>query len=225
MAGRGGSGGTLSLEDLRQVAAEVGIDPRFVEMAADRVHQAVDEEEHVLAGAPHAWTVHRTVPGEVREDDRDRIVRAIRNVMGQKGEVEDVYGRMEWSFDDSLGPVMVGLSSRDGRTEIDVSARRGSEPGMLHGLGAPIGGLVGGGLLGGVVLGLSGPLILLPMAAMTVVSYGGTRWIWKRVAPRWEARLERLADAVAGAAAEVAVLPGGEVAPGEEGGTLPSGTG
>lgn len=205
VATRAGGGGALSLEDLRQVAAEVGIEPRFVEMAADRLHHPVEGEESPLAGAPYAWTLHRTVPGEVREEDRDWIVRAIRGVLGQKGEVEDVYGRMEWSFDDGLGPIMVGLSSRDGVTEIDVSARRGGEVGMIHGLGVPFGGLAGGGLIGGLLLGMSGPMILLPMAAMSVVSYGGARWLWKRTGPRWEAKLERLADTVAAAAAEVAV--------------------
>lgn len=202
----GEPGRGLTLEDLRQIASEAGIDPRFVELAAADAHAPVERDASVLAGGAYAWAVHRTVPGIVPEADRDRILRAIRSVMGQKGEVEDLYGRMEWSFDDSLGPVMVGVASRDGRTEIDVSARRAGEAGLLHGIGVPFGGFFGGAALAGLI-GLSGAAIPLLIGGATVAGWGGLRAIWSHYSQRWERKVERLADAVASAAREVAVAP------------------
>ncbi len=207
-----GGGRGLTLEDLRQVAAEVGIDPRYVELAADRVHGPAEREHSPLIGTAYSWAIHRTVPGEVPEEDRDRIVRAIRGVIGQKGEIEDVYGRMEWSYDDGLGPIMVGVASRDGTTEIDVTGRRGGEAGLVFGMGVPMGGMALGGLLGGGLLGLEKPGVLLTMLVMAVVVYGGLRFVWRFVEAFWEDRLQRLTDAVEAAAAEVAVLPSGDPA-------------
>lgn len=205
--GRGGGGGGLTLEDLRQVAAEVGIDPRFVELAADRVHGPAERDHSVLLGTAYSWQLHRTVPGEVLEEDRDRLVRAIRGVIGRKGELEDLYGRMEWSYDDGLGPILVGVATRDGATEIDVSARRGEEAGLAFGIGVPAGAMALGGILGGAVMGLEDLPLLLVMVVMAAVIYGGMRFAWRFVEAFWERRLQRLADAVEGAAAEVAVLP------------------
>ena len=212
-------GGTrgLTLEDLRSVASEVGIDPRFVELAASRVHGPPAREESALAGGPYAWSVHRTIAGTVREEDRDWVLRAVRTVVGNKGQVEDVYGRMEWSYDDGLGPVLVGLASREGITEIDVSVRRSGEIGLLYGLAMPLGGVLAGGALGSAVLGLSGPVLLPVMGAAALAVWGGLRPVWSALARRWEAKVDRLADAVTGAAEEVAVLESGrrDLQPGE----------
>ncbi|MEQ9399215.1 MAG: hypothetical protein RJQ04_08575 [Longimicrobiales bacterium] len=208
----------LTLDDLRQVAAEVGIDPRFVDAAATESHGPPARESSALAGGTYAWSVHRTVSGHVPEDERDRIVRAIRHVIGQKGELEDVYGRMEWSYDDGLGPIMVGLASRDGVTEIDVSVRRIGEVGLWFGLGMPFGGIFGGAAVGAGLLGLSGPAVLPIIAAMAVVSYGGMRALWSILAGVWERKVHRLADAVTGAAQDVAVMPPPSLEEADDGG-------
>lgn len=202
----GGSAHGLTLEDLRQVAAEAGIDPRFVEVAAADLATPLAREVSTLAGGSYAWSAHRTVPGHVREEDRDRVVRAVRGIMGQKGVVEDLYGRLEWSYDDGLGPVMVGVASRDGVTEVDVSARRGGAVGLTLGLGVPFGGMAVGGLIT-ALLGVSGPAAVFPaIIAGGALSWAGLAAGWRVAAGRWEERVERLADAVAGASAEVAVL-------------------
>ncbi len=203
-----GQGGRLTLEDLRQIAAEAGIDPRYVDMAATDSQTPAVRESSTLAGGDYSWSVHRTVYGEVAEEDRDRVVRAIRSVIRAKGELEDMYGRMEWSYNDGLGPIMVGLVSRDGMTEIDVSARRSEEVGLWYGLvGIPFGGALGGAAVASVV-GVSGAPAVLPIVGlMAVTGWGGLRFLWSRLSKAWESKVNRLADAVAAAAQEVAVAP------------------
>jgi hypothetical protein len=200
-----GSGDGITLEDLREVAAEVGIDARFVQLAADRVRHAPRSEGHWFAGAPFAWKVRRTVPGVVRAEDRDRIIQTIRDEMDARGSVEDVYGRMEWTHDDGAGPVVVGLASREGMTEVDVSARRGSEVGLLQTMGILTGTFVVGLPVGAALLGLGGAGLAATMAGAAGASYLAGRSMWKWAAARWEERVERLVESVAATASEVAV--------------------
>jgi hypothetical protein len=196
----------LTLAEVQQVAAEVGIDPRFVELAASTGPREDERLASALAGAPYGWRFGQTVAGEVAEADRPRLVEAIRGVLGAKGDVEDVYGRMEWSRDDGLGPVIVGVTSRDGRTEVDVSARRGPAVGLLHGMTAGLGGVFVGGTVAGL-LGLAGPVVLPVLGGAAGVSYLVSRQAWRLRSRIWEERLRRVTTRVSEAAAQVARLP------------------
>jgi hypothetical protein len=199
----------LTLDELRQVAEEAGIDPMFVDLAARDVDAPVERRGSALAGGTYQWHFRTSMPGEVQDSDRDRIVHAIRSIMGQKGEITDVYGRMEWSFDDSLGPVIVGVSARNGRTEIDVTAARGQEVGLLHGMGVPMGG-IGGGVSLAAAIGLSGTAVLPLVAAAAGLSYGVIRAGWSARSRWWERRLRRLVDRITSVVQDVTALPPSE---------------
>lgn len=194
----------LTLDELRQVAAEAGIDPRFVDLAASGVGGDVESRESALAGGPVQWHYQTSVPGEIDDGDRERILHSLRTLLGRKGDLEHVFGRMEWTFDDGLGPVIVGISSREGMTEIDVSSTRTGEAGLLHGLGIPFGAM---GLVGILTstLGVSGPSAVLPLLALSAAGmYGAIRVGWGLRARFWERRLQqvvsRLTNIVQGAA-------------------------
>jgi len=198
----------LTLEELRQVAEEAGIDSRFVDLAASDLDAPSESSESGLAGGAYSWHFRASVDGEIRDTDRDRILHAIRSVMGQKGELAEVFGRMEWSHDDGSGPVIVGISSRDGKTEIDVSAVKSTEAGMVHGLGIPFGGAFGGAAVAGL-LGMSGPAALPAVAAMGALSYGAARLGWRLRSQWWERRLRRVVERVSSIVQDVALLPPG----------------
>ena len=182
----------LTLDELRQIAEEAGIDPRFVDLAVSDADAPIERRGHALAGGPYSWRFHAEVSGDLDDDDRGRILQAVRSVMGGKGDFADVYGRMEWSLDEGLGPTIVGISSRDGRVEIDVTAMKAGEVGLLFGMAVPFGGMVGGAAVASL-LGVSGaPLI----AAMAVVSYGASRIAWRLRGEWWERRLRRLVERI-----------------------------
>ena len=84
----------LTVEDLRQIAQEVGVDPRFVDIAVSDVQGPVERHKSALAGGPVGWRFHSEVVGEIDDDDRGQILQAVRSVMGAKGEFADIYGRM-----------------------------------------------------------------------------------------------------------------------------------
>lgn len=196
--------GGLTLAEVRQVAVEVGIDPRFIEMAASEAPGQEEPAPMVLAGAPYQWRFRWSLPGEVPEEGRVQILQAIRQVMDVKGEVGDVYGRMEWSHDDGLGPVIVGIGSREGTTEVEVYARRASEVGLWHGLATPLAAILGMAVMKGS-FDVSG----LPALGVGVVTGGlgylGSRTFWRFQSKRWSRRLRRLVERVSEAASRLAI--------------------
>lgn len=201
------SGRGLTLEELRQIALEAGIDPRFVDLAANDAAGPVERKENVFVGGPFRWHYNAVVPGEIGDPERERMVHAVRSITGQKGELADVFGRLEWSYNDGLGSVIVGVSSRDGRTEVDVSAARGSEIGLIQGLGIPFIGMIGGALTLGA-LGVSGPAAALPLMGMwATAAYLGGRLLWKQRAKWWEGQLERITNRLSTIAQSAPALP------------------
>jgi hypothetical protein len=203
----------LTMDEVRQIASEVGIDPRFLDLAASGELAELDREEVPLVGGPHAWRLRRALEGEIPEEERGRLLEAIRHEMKVKGDVEDVYGRMEWSNDDGLGAVVIGVSSRDGTTTVDVMARRGGEVGLLHGLAVPMGGMMGGALVAGL-LGLDGFAETFPaVLGCAGLSFLGVRTWWQIASARWERKLTRIADRLAEIGRSVAEPGGGEPGP------------
>ena len=197
----------LTIEDLRQVAREAGIDPRFVDIAVSDSREPLSRQGNALTGAPKSWRFRSEIPGEIRDDARDRVLLAVRSAMGETGTFADVYGRMEWSGQDDqdvLGSVVVGVSSRDGTTEIDISAKRGGETFLLFGLGVPVGGLTAGAAVANL-LGLVGtagaPLIA---AGMVGVSYGVARLLWRVRSQWWERKLQQKVDHLSSAIQDIA---------------------
>lgn len=204
-AGPGAVGRGLTLEELRQVASEVGIDPRFVDLAASHVDVPTQRTGSRAAGGPTRWHYRASVPGEIAQRDLDRILQVIRTTMHEKGEVAEVWGRIEWSHDE-VGSTIVGIASHDGTTEFDVTANRSDEATLIHFLGVAFGGISGAAALA-AVLGISGAGVLPLLGLMAGVSYGATRMAWKARSRWWERRLRRLMDGLSGAAHEVAQLP------------------
>jgi len=181
----------LTIEDLRQVAHEAGIDPKFVDIAVNQGRGPVGRQKSLLLGGPQSWRFHSEIPGDVTEEARSRLVQAVRSVMDEKGEVAEVYGRLEWRHDDTLGPVSVGISPGSGTTEIDVSANRQGEAGLIFGLGVPAGGMLGGAVVANLI-GVAGTIAALPVAAaMAGVSYGVLRLGWRMRSLWWERHLQQ----------------------------------
>ncbi len=200
----------LSLAEVRQIAAEVGIDPRFVELAVSSRAAESTRVANWFAGGPYRWRLKTSVEGELEGAQKARVVDEMRRYVGRPGEVSDLYGTMEWTHDDGLGPVAVGVRSADGRTEIDVTANRSGTVGLLHSL-TTLGGGVGLGALVSGLAGVSGPGALGVVLGASAVSYYASRIAWHLRSKVWERRVremaERAADVAAGAAA--ARLPAG----------------
>ena len=200
------SGRGLSLDEIREIAAEAGIDPRYVDLAMTEGITPAERRDWALLGAPIRWQFHEDIAGVVPEEARARIVQAVRAVAGQRGDVDEVYGRMEWTFNDGLGPVVLGLANDDETTTLDLSAARKEEVTLIYGLTVPFLGLFGGGALS-ASLGLSGVPQLAFAAGTLLGAMGLARLVWKARARYLEGLYHRVMAAASAIARDAAVTP------------------
>ncbi len=114
----------LSLDEVRQIATEMGVDPRYVTAAVTEVeqHGGEDERFHWL-GAPVSYELERVVEGDVSEEQWEEMVDAIHrsyNLVGVTGQV----GRLlEWTHNGRRRQVQVRVVSRGGKTRIRIYSR------------------------------------------------------------------------------------------------------
>ena len=122
MGGSEASG--LSLEDLQQIAAEVGIDPRHLAAAVAELDQedATEGRFHWL-GAPTSMELERVFEGEVSEDQWEKMVEEIRQTFGLVGSAGHVGRSFEWTHDSTEQQAHVTVTSSGGQTRIRLAAR------------------------------------------------------------------------------------------------------
>ena len=141
------SGDGLTLAEMTQIAAEVGIDASLVEQAADRLPHT-GRSARVLGGP----TLHRrreVVPASLHPDSFARVVDTIRDVVGQHGEVHEELGRLVWSNVGEVSRIRVEVAPGDGRSEVIVSVdRRGAS--VLTWVFPVLGGMIGAGIVGAI---------------------------------------------------------------------------
>lgn len=209
--GAGGTGADgLTLRDLEQIGAEVGIDPRHLRRAAAEMVPGGSRPSRWtwFTGGPTTLRLERTVPGEVPDTAFEVIIEEIRRSAGSPGQPSLLGRTLTWR---SEGPsqatsVEVTVTSRGGQTSIRIEER-------LHGLaGALFGGImggVGGGVGFGVGMGVGiGALgsalfaVTFPAAAISA-SYLTARGVFSNAVSRRRTALyellEQTSAAVAGA--------------------------
>lgn len=208
---RARSGHDLTVEDLREIAREAGIDPQFVDIAVEQGRGSLAPRRSPLLGAAHTWRFHSEVPGTLRPEDRSRLVQAVRSLLEEQGEATELYGRTEWRYDDTMGPLTVSVYPTDRSVEIDVSGNRKAEAGTLVGAGTFFGGWFGTLFLGwsGLLNLDAAPFLILPgLAAVSVIaSFGLSRTIWRMRSEWWARRLRQISDSLSMTVQDMA-LPG-----------------
>jgi hypothetical protein len=187
----------LSIEEIKAIAREVGLDPSLIERAAAALPAAGRGRMARLFGGPDSYQLRDSAPGEISEADFGQIVDAIREVMGHQGEATVTMGSLEWRTVAQVTQIYVTVSPRDGETATRVFADRGGAALLTFFLPT---------VLWGIAFGISGA-ILEPSTAPAVLSLLGAaaggalltgRTIWKRATTRLEARLAALMRTVAG---------------------------
>jgi hypothetical protein len=115
----------ISLAQLQQAAAELGIDPAVIAEAASELESGSPPTcRSPIWGGPWAVDLERTVPGRVTEEEWPAVLQEIRRLTGRLGETTTVGKTFEWS---SISPNLlhVTVSPRDDQTTIRVMGRFG----------------------------------------------------------------------------------------------------
>ena len=108
----------LSLAEIKEIGAEVGIDADTLERAARLVAPGHAGRWAGFAGAPTAMSVERRVEGELDSVQMTEILSVIRSGMGKPGRVSELKGLLEWRSSGELGHRVITLSSDDGVTTV-----------------------------------------------------------------------------------------------------------
>jgi hypothetical protein len=197
----GGSGGhSFSLGELEEIAAEAGIDPRFLRQAAREVElgSAGGGVSTALLGGPLTLSLARTLPGELSEDGFESLLGEIQVADLGHGNAAFVGRTMTWRSGggDNQRSLQINVQSRDGATEIRIEERRHQVAGGLF--GGIVGG--GGGGLGlgmGISLGVEMGSVLFAVGfplAIIALSYGVARAIYGGTGKGREKKLRALLD-------------------------------
>lgn len=200
----GQEGGGMTLATLQEVAAEVGIEPRYIQLAAARV----DSSEatglgHSLAGTPLLLRAVRVIPGELREEDCEQIVTEIEMAIEIPGTPSMVGRTLTWRSATSAHQsrsLQVTVASRNGETRIQARERLHNYAGSLYGgvvCGAGTG--VGLGVGFGVGLGALGSAFFATAFPVTLIGglYVAMRQVMKSVGRKRSAELDELVDRIA----------------------------
>jgi hypothetical protein len=88
----------LTLDEIEQIAHEVGVDADLVRRAAtEMAHTGTPEKRWYFLGGPIKTKEHALVPTHPTDEDLDEMVVAIRQHLGQKGSFEKLNGVLTWT--------------------------------------------------------------------------------------------------------------------------------
>lgn len=114
----------LTLEELQQIAAESGLDPRLVATAANELERRGGRGGFLtqLTG-PLSIQQERTLPGELTEAQWEAMVAEIRQSYDAVGTPGKLGQTFEWTFRNPRGQqLQVSATPRDGKTHLRVYA-------------------------------------------------------------------------------------------------------
>lgn len=199
--GGGGAGG-LSLDDLRQIAHEVGISADAIERAVG----SLDRRSSIgsaLAGAPLVRKAARAVPGELGDDAVARLVHVVDERAEQAGTVSEALGSVRWISSDRLRSTLVSITREAGETRVQVVEKTPPRiRALFHGLPTAWGAMLAAPVVGALGLGAAGMVGVIALGAVAGGVVG--RLAWTSVSAQSARRVERLSAALAREAEDMA---------------------
>jgi len=176
-------GGGLTLSELEEIAAEAGIDPRYLRRAATDIDAGGSTlssgKASYFFGAPLTIELERTLAGEFPEEEFSLLVPDVQQAAGGHGQTSALGKVFTWQSSTPQGErsLQVTVTSSDGRTRIRIEERLSTLAGNLF--GRMVGG--GGGGIGlGVGLGVGAGLQSAAFAILWPVSIIGGAYLLAR---------------------------------------------
>ncbi len=207
--GRAVAGG-LTLDEIRSIAAEAGIDPEAVTRAVSIIGALEWDEKSGLAaaifGGPDKYHLDCEIPGTLPPEEMGRILEEIRRAAEHQGAASEVLGGMEWKTVGELSAVNVNISPRGKSTSIQIVGNRGPAAGMTF-----IFPMMGAGVLVGILGATFEPTSAVGIVSLVAGTLGAgfltARTIWSSTSKKFRARLTRLMDRVSLAVEKATLRP------------------
>jgi hypothetical protein len=185
----------MTLEEMKAIAQEVGIEPRAVEWAVRSMARPSERRIHALLGGATRYRLEDSVPGSLPEESFPGIVDAIRRVAEHHGEADSELGSLAWKTTGEVTQIHVVVRPESDHASVQVSADR-SGAFIMTWFFSLAGGMLGAGIIGAVTeptTVLGGVSVFL---GMTVAGLGTARTLWTRGTRRFKARFRALFNAV-----------------------------
>jgi len=114
--------GTTSALEIRAAAAEIGIDPTFIDQAiSTRGRTLGTTVKKGFLGAIKTVNYEGVFPGTLSEDQWVKTVQSLRANFGDKGELETLGSTKEWFRTNSVAPVHFSVKSDDKESVVSTS--------------------------------------------------------------------------------------------------------
>ena len=190
----------LTLRELAEVAAEVGIDPAYLRRAAAELESGAGSGPWArLLGAAPGFVLERTIPGEFPESGFEELVPLMQAATLGQGNASAVGKTLTWSSrsDTNTSSQQVLVTVHEGETLIRIEERLAGFAGGLFGgvlggvgggLGIGVGGALGGALFGSVAMAIAFPVVIIG------ASYTACRHFFAAHVRRRRSRMQDLMD-------------------------------
>ncbi|MBC7895166.1 MAG: hypothetical protein H7066_07120, partial [Cytophagaceae bacterium] len=113
-----GLGEGLTLEQLKVIAAEAGIDPEAVSTAAGSLERQRQTPPGTAMTRSVAPQHERVVEGRVQPEDMAELLAAIRRMMGRQGVVTTEFDGVQWRARDAAGGRYISIQPQGETTAI-----------------------------------------------------------------------------------------------------------
>lgn len=188
----------LTLEEIRSIAAEAGLDPEVVGRVARELSEGHVSLVTRLFGGPASYRIQFTVDRSLDEQARTAALEAIRGAMGVQGRSQRVGEALEWRTASSPSQVSVNVTPRGEHTNVQILVDRGGGV-VLTGVISVLSGIAAGGIVAG---------ILDPATVLEGVAVGGgalgtallvSQNVWRSTTGTIKRNLSRVVEAVTAA--------------------------
>lgn len=193
----------LSLQELEEVAAEAGIDPRYLRRAAAELASGGQEAEgwEKVTGDRLTVVQEVAVPGELTPEGFERVLAVIQRTCAEHGRPSLMGRTLTWQGENASRSrtMMVTVTVRKGETHIRAEERLHQMAGGLFGPTLGVGSGVGVGVGVPVAINVLGSAVLAVAFPLAVVgiTYASARLIYRSIVKKRRAFLARLVDALA----------------------------
>jgi len=186
----------LTLSEIREIAAEVGIDPERVSRAVALLPSGDDSAGARFLGGTPRHRLEHSIPGLVPAADLSRVIGVARKFVAAQGETREVLGGLEWTGNTGMASYGASVTPGEGETTLQTwTDRTETMMGIFGGVGLGVGGAVAlvlvktvfgesdAGIVAGLLTGLPTGLVF-------------ARALWKRSATKYREGLMRLLEAM-----------------------------
>jgi hypothetical protein len=191
-AGAGPSSG-LSLDEMKAIAREVGVDPALVESAAAEVDALPTAPRRAWWAGPAArFRARSVVSGSLDDDARARVIAVVRERVGVRGEVYEELGQTVWTAPQNQSHL--AIASEGDHTALELTTERGPVRGLLTVL-PTLFGMIAAGAVGSSLQPSTGVGVVM-FAGITLAAFAAGQVVWAVLATRSDRRLtQTLQDA------------------------------